>query len=317
MMGIGCEILSAHQIGDEIAKSKKPVEVVTIEDAGSFSRAVERGETIVRSMIAQASQLHRQPFDISHLSMGVKCGGSATISALAGHCSIGWALDDIISEGGQAIFTETTEVIGAEHILARRAVNREVRHRLLEIVNRMEKTIEACGVDIRGTQPTPANILNGLSTLEEKSLGAIVKAGSTPCKGVLEYAERPQGKGLFFMDCSAWTSQLLLGMAAAGAQMAGFSLGGGLAASFRSIPGAVWVPIIPTLKVLSDPKQKHEAEYFDHYAGTIIEGEESIEQAGSRFLQEVISVASGKLSKLETRSAYKEVMEIYFTGPTI
>jgi len=99
--------------------------------------------------------------------------------------------------------------------------------------------------------------------------------------------------------------------------MAVFSLGGGLAASFRSIPGAVWVPIIPALKVLSDPKQKHEAEYFDHYAGTIIEGEESIEQAGSRFLQEVISIASGKLSKLEPRSAYREVMEIYFTGPTI
>ena len=317
VVGIGCESLSPSKIGEEIARSKKQVEVVTIEDIGGFQQVVDRGEAAARRMMTQACQMKRKPFDLSHLSVGVKCGGSAPISALAGHRSIGWALDTLLSKGGQAIFTETTEVIGAEHVLARRAVNQEVRQRLLEIVGRMEATIKATGVDIRGTQPTPGNIENGLSTLEEKSLGAIVKSGSAPLQGVLEYAERPQGKGLFFMDCSAWTSHLFLGMAAAGAQISVFSLGGGLPASFRGIPGSVWLPIIPTLTVVSDPKVKQESEYFDSYAGTIIEGEESVDHAGSCFFQELVNVASGKLTKLEMGSGYREVMEIYTTGPAM
>ena len=317
VVGIGCEILSSSQIGEGIAGSKKPVEVITIEEAGGFQQAVDRGEAAARRMVAQASQMRRKPYNLSHLSVGVKCGGSATISCLAGHRAIGWGVDALLSEGGRAIFTETAEIIGAEHILAKRAINQEVRQRLLEVAGRMEATIKTAGVDIRGAQPTPGNIKSGLTTLEEKSLGAIVKAGSAPLQGVLEYAEKPQGKGLFFMDSTAWTSQLFLGMAAAGAQISIFSVGGGLPARFRSMPGAGKLPITPTIKVLSDPNVKQELEYFDIYAGAIIEGEESVEQAGSRFFQELVSVASGKLTKLEMRSGYRELLEMYRTGPMV
>ena len=266
-------------------------------------------------MITQASQITRKPCDLSYLTVGLKCGGSATISSLAGHPSVGRVIDSLISHGGRAIFTETTEIMGAEQVLARRAVNDEVRKRLIEVVARCENAIKDYGVDIRGTQPTPGNVKSGLTTIEEKSLGGIVKIGKAPLHGVLEYGEKPETKGLFFMDSSAWASILFLGMAAAGAQMFIFSVGGGLPAMFRSNPGAGGLPIVPMMKVVGDPNVKDELEYFDIYAGNIIEGEETIDQVGSRFFEELINVASGKLTKLETRSGYREILDMYATGP--
>jgi altronate dehydratase large subunit len=315
VVGIGCDILPADEIARGIAKSKKPVEAITIEAAGGFQQAVDKGQETARDMMSQASQMTRTPCALSHLTVGVKCGGSATISPLAGHPATGKVFDALIAEGGRAIFTETAEVIGAEHILAKRAVNEEVRQRLLEVVARMEKTIRDSGVDIRGAQPSPGNIKSGLTTIEEKSLGAMVKAGSSPLRGVLEYGERPEGQGLFFMDSSAWPSILFLGMAAAGAQIFIFSVGGGLPAMFRSNPGAGWVPIVPMMKIIGDPNLKGELEWFDIYAGTIIEGEESVEQVGRRFFHQLVNVASGKLTKVEMRSGYREILDMYATGP--
>jgi altronate dehydratase large subunit len=318
VVGIGCDPLSASEIGSGIAKSRKQVEVITIEETGGFKKTVDRGQAAARHMMSQASQMTRRPYDLSYLCVGLKCGGSDTTSALTGDPAAGWAVDAVLKEDGQAIFSETVEIIGAEHILANRAVDQQTRVRLLEIIGRKEKTIKASGVDIRGTQPTPGNIKGGLTTLEEKSLGAIIKAGTAPLQGVLEYAEGPQGKGLFFMDSTANTPQIFLGLAAAGAQIVVFVFGGGLPTCFGSFPAAVGgLPIIPVLKILSSPKDKEELEYFDIYAGTVIEGEESIAQVGARLLQEIVNTASGKLTKSEMRSDYREVLEMYSTGPIL
>jgi altronate dehydratase large subunit len=317
VVGVGCESVSAVDIAAGISASGKPVDMVTVEKSGGFQAAVEKGVLSLRHMNELASQMVRTPCDIGKLTIGVKCGGSATLSGLAGNAAIGWALDKLIANNGSAIFTETTEIIGAEHVLVRRAASPEVGQRLLEFANRAETLIKNCGVDIRGTQPTPANIANGLTTIEEKSLGAIVKSGTTPLQSVLEYAERPQGKGLHFMDCSAWTSHLFVGLAAAGAQISVFSLGGGLAGRFRTVPGAVWVPTIPTLKVVSDPELKTEKEYIDVFAGTIVDGDETKEQVGERLFEEFIKIASGKMSKLEMHPGFRDILELYFTGPWI
>jgi len=317
VVGIGCESLPAKDIGQGIAESGKEVEVVTIEDAGGFQQAVDSGTLVLREFVTRASTLKRKPFGLEHLTIGVKCGGSATLSGVAGNAAVGWLIDRVMEQGGKAVFTEPTEIIGAEHILAERAVNREVKRRFLEMIDRNERRIKATGVDIRGTQPTPANIENGLSTIEEKSLGAIRKIGSAPLSGVLEYGEIPDSPGLYFMDCSAWTSHLMVGFAAAGAQLSIFSLGGGLAASFRGIPGSNWVPVVPTLKVLSDPQMKKENEYIDIYAGSIIEGGESVAQVGQRLLSEIIEIASGKLARLEINPGYQELLELYTDGPWI
>ena len=312
--GIGCE--NIEDLAAEVAESGKPVEFVTIEEEGTFQAAVDKGQEMARSMMARACQMTREPHPLSELTVGVKCGGSATISSLAGHPATGYVLDTVIGEGGTAIFTETAEVIGAEHIMAKRAATPEVAERLLQVVGRFEKMIEDYGVDIRGAQPSPGNIKSGLSTLEEKSLGAMHKTGHMPLAGVLEYADPPSKPGLYLMDSTAWTPQLMLGMAACGSQVQIFSVGGGLPTKSRSQPGMGRVPLVPVVKISGDPCIKSEMEYFDVYAGTIIEGTEELEDVGKRFMAEMLDVASGKLTKQEY-SRFQEMLDIYATGPMV
>jgi len=142
------------------------------------------------------------------------------------------------------------------------------------------------------------------------------KTGHMPLAGVLEYAEKPNEPGLYLMDSTTWTSQLMLGMAAAGAQLFIFSVGGGLPAKSRSQPGMGRVPIIPVVKITGDPSVKSELEYFDVYAGTIIEGTEDVPDVGRRLLNEVLATASGKLTRQEY-SRYREVLDMYAIGPSV
>ena len=321
VVGIGCENPSPPEIGEGIAKSKKPVEVLTIIGSNGFQGVLDRGLATARRMVSQASQMQRKPVALSHLALGVKCGGSSAVSGIAGNSVIGQALDRLIAEGGTGIFSETTEVIGATHLLAKRAVNKEVARRLEEAVEGMEARIKATGEDIRGSQPNHANIQGGLTTIEEKSLGALAKSGSTLLQGVLGYAGKPKGKGLFFMDGSAMTSELISGEAAAGIHIHIYSVGGGLTSSFRCPPG--WpgeLPILPQIAVVSNqskPRDSQEREFFDIYADSIFEGKESIGQVADRLLQEIIAVASGKLTKREMRSGYREPIVMYTTGPIL
>jgi len=319
VVGIGCESLPPQDIAEGIAKTNKPVEVLTIEREGDYQRTLDRGIRIAQEMLADASLLRRDTFDVSHLILALKCGGSDTTSAVACNPVAGWAADTLIGQGGSAVFSETAEIIGAEHILAKRAADERTAQRIYDVVARMEARIRDAGVDIRGSEPTPGNIQGGLTTLEEKSLGAIAKAGTTPIRGVLEWGERPQGKGLFFMDGSANTPEIFLGMAAAGSQILVFGFGGGLPARFRSLPAASGggLPILPVIKILGNPTDSREEEYFDIYVGTLIEGQESVSEAGERLLRQIIAVASGKPTKLETSPRYREIIEVYFTGPTL
>ncbi|KPK91032.1 MAG: hypothetical protein AMJ94_08025 [Deltaproteobacteria bacterium SM23_61] len=318
VVGLGCDHLPASRIAEGIARSQKPVEMITIEGTSGFQQALDEGWKVAREMASQASQVRRQACESSQLTLGVKCTGTDTMSSLAGHRAVGKAFDAIIKSGGRAIFSETAEVIGAEHILARRAANEKVAQRFKEFVDRFEKMIVAAGEDIRGSQPTAGNIQGGITTLEEKSLSAIVKTGTTPLMGVLAYAEKPQGKGLFFMDGTAMTSQLFAGVVAAGAQILILSVGGGLAARFRNLtafPG--WPPVAPVIKVLSNPNAAQEAEYFDVYAGGVIEGRENADEVGDRLIQEILAVASGKPTRSDLGFSYQEPLELYATGPLL
>jgi len=315
--GIGCEGINCSDLAEAIASSGKPVEVLTIDKEGSYDAVLDKATRIAQKMVIDAALTKRQPFDLSHITMAIKCGGSDTTSALASNPVVGWVADNIVNSGGRVIFTETAELIGAEHVVAKRAANKETANRIYEMVARLEKRVKDAGVDIRGSEPTPGNIQGGLTTLEEKSLGAIIKSGTTPLQGALEWAEIPQKKGLFFMDGSANTPQLFSGMAAAGAQVLVFSLGGGLPSRFHSQPGysGIGMPIMPVLKVLSNPQNMGEKEYFDIMVGTVIQGKESIPQAGDRLLREIIAVASGKPTKLEMLPRYREPMTFYTTEP--
>ncbi|MBU2534613.1 MAG: UxaA family hydrolase [Chloroflexota bacterium] len=321
VVGVGCENPPPLEIGEGIAKSKKPVEVLTVKGSSGFQDVLDRGLSVARRMASQASRMERKPFALSHLTLGVKCGASNATSGILGNPVTGRVFDRLIAEGGGAIFSETTEVIGATHLLAKRAVSKEVARRLEAAVDRMEARIKATGEDMRGSQPTRGNIEGGLTTIEEKSLGAFQKTGTAPLQGVLEYAEKPQGKGLFFMDGTAMTGELIAGEAAAGVQIHIYNLGGGLTSSFRCLPGwAGGLPTLPEIVVVSNPskpRDSQEKECYDIYADTIIEGKETVEQVAERLFQEVIAVASGKLTNQEMRSDYRELLVMYTTGPIL
>jgi len=316
LIEMGCGMLNPEAMAQEIAASGTPVELLSVKSVGGYTKAIETGQSIVRSMMAKAALQPRVPLPLSRLSVGIKCGGSATISSAAGHPATGYVVDTVVDEGGIAIFSETAEVIGAEHLLAKRAASEQVKKDMLETVGRFEQMIIDYGVDIRGAQPTPGNIMSGLTTIEEKSLGALVKTGTRPLTGVLEYGEAPSGPGLYLMDSSGWPCHMFLGMAAAGCQVFIFSLGGGICGIFPSQPGAFRTPIVPTIKITGDPTLKPEISFFDYYAGAVIEGSQTKAEASEEFLRVFLDVISGKPTTQEY-STYREVLDMFATGPVM
>jgi altronate dehydratase large subunit len=315
VVGLGCEPIKAVELADLILKSKKLVKYVSLDEYGKYEKLVEKGVTILKTLIAEAANEQRVSCDISNLTIGIKCGGSGTVSAIASNPSVGRAADMIVKNDGKVIFTETAELIGADHILAKRACNEKVKNELLSAVQSMKDEIKHYGVDILGSEPTQGNIKSGLTTIEEKSLGAIIKSGTSPLMGVLEYGHKPVSPGLYFMEGTTQASQLMLGMVAAGAQIHIFSFGGGLPARFRGLPSyPPGIKILPVVKVLGSCNDEDEKDYFDIYAGEILKGNESINDVGDRLFNLIIDIASGKKTYTEGQDEYCEMLQIYANG---
>jgi altronate dehydratase large subunit len=257
-------------------------------------------------MMIEASRIKREEFPDSELVLGVKCGASDATSGLVSNPATGAACDLLIDNGGACIFGETTEFIGAEHVLASRAATPEVARKIIEIVSRMEQRVTAMGVDMRGGQPTAGNITGGLSSIEEKSLGAIAKGGTRPINAVYEYGERLQGKGLFIVDTPGREPEFLTAVAAAGAQVIIFSTGLGAPQGF---------PFVPVIKVTGNPNTyKRLPDHLDVFIelgdGT------SIAKTGQALYREALAVASGKQTKAEI-IGYGNFPNIFTIGPVI
>jgi altronate dehydratase large subunit len=308
VVSLGCEAVSADTIAEGIAKSGKPVEKIVIQKIGGATAALAQGSHLAQAMAAEASKIRREEFDDAKLVLGVKCGASDTTSGLASNPAAGAACDSVIDNGGTCIFGETTEFIGAEHILARRAATPQVANKIMDIVARMEKRAIDMGFDMRGGQPTAGNIAGGLTTIEEKSLGAIVKGGTKPIQEVYEYGERPQGKGLFIIDTPGREPEFLSGLAAAGAQVIVFTTGLGAPQGF---------PFIPVIKITANPNTyQHLPDHLDLFVEVADKAESGIGQAGERLYQEIIAVASGKQTKAEMID-YGNFPNIFTIGPVM
>jgi len=290
VVGLGCESVRPRNLCDEIAKTSKPVEVVIIQEEGGTLRAIEKGREIGKEMSVAISRVERELCDISELVVGLECGGSDTTSGLAANPAVGIASDRLAKEGATVILSETTELIGAEHLLAKRALDKEAKG-IFEIVNRMEKQAMEMGVDMRGTNPSPGNIKGGITTIEEKSLGAIHKAGHASISGVLKYGEKPSSKGLYIMDTPGQDVESITGMVAGGAQTVVFTTGVGT---------PVGAPIAPVVKVTGNPRTyDNMKDNIDIDVSAIIEGKESIELAGDKLFKYVLEVISGRKTKSE------------------
>lgn len=288
---IGLEPRTTQELVALISASGKPVASLDIQAAGGTIAATAAGVRLAAQMVREASRQRRIEQPLSALRLAVECGGSDTTSGLASNPSIGQVSDFVIAEGGSVIISETSEFFGAEHLFADRSAKPAVRKRFLQAVDLLEREIKAQGVDLRGSNPTPDNIRGGLTTIEEKALGAMAKAGTTPLMSVVGYGEAPVGSGLHFMTAPAPAVESITGFAAAGCQLCLFSTGVG---------NPIGHPIMTVVKVSGNRNTIDTfSDNIDFDATSVVETGEPISAVGKRLFYYAVSVASGELTSSE------------------
>jgi altronate dehydratase large subunit len=291
IISLGCEVVDPYALAEEIRTTGKRVEVIEIQEVGGSVKAIQSGTALAKEMRAELDRLQPVSIPFGELRIGVKCGGSDATSGMASNPALGAASDTLIEYGGTVVISETTEIIGAEHVLAKRCATPEVADQLYAYVERFEREVERMGADMRGGNPSPGNIAGGLTTIEEKSLGCISKCGTSPLVGAFEYAEAIPGKGLYFMDSPGNDIECVSGMAASGVHLVCFTTG-------RGTPtGAAVVPVI---KITGNRKMyERMIDNMDVDVSELLEGALGLEEAGDRIWQEIVEVSNGKLTKAE------------------
>ena len=291
VVGLGCEGVEPDNLAEKISETGKPVEKITIQGLGGTLKTIAEGTRIARNMAQDLVKMERTEVDLSKIVLGIECGGTDATSGIAANPAVGGASDKLLEQGGTAMLSETTEIIGAEHVMAERTVSEEVKEKLLDIVERTEERALDCGVDLRGSQPTPGNIEGGVTTIEEKSLGCTYKAGSAPIQDVLEYAEKVDGNGFYIMDTPGQDIDSITGMLAGGAQIIVFTTGRG------SPTGS---PIAPVIKVTGNSRTYNNMEdNIDINAGKIIDKGVAMDDVSEEIFDYMVKVCNGEKPKAE------------------
>lgn len=291
VVGLGCELIRPEKLAKEIALSGKPVEMLIIQGAGGTSASIEQGTALARLLQEKISNIKPQPVPVSQLVLGLECGGSDTTSGQASNPALGKAADMLLSTGGSVILTEVPEMIGAEQVLVRRTANTEIAQKLMETIVDYEKKALAEGCDFRGTQPTPGNIEGGLTTIEEKSLGCVYKAGTGIIEDVIKYGEPLRVRGLTVMNAPGHDVQSMIGMLASGAQVIVFTTGRG---------SPTGVPIAPVIKITGNRETYSKMkENIDVFVGGLVLGETTLEEEGQKVYQSIVAAANGDLTSSE------------------
>jgi altronate hydrolase len=291
VVGLGCE---ANQINNLLStqglKRHDRLQAYTIQEKGGTSKAVREGIARIRDVLSEANKVQREPVPASHLVLGLQCGGSDGYSGISANPALGAAVDLLVRHGGTAILSETPEIYGAEHLLTRRAVNREVGEKLIGRIKWWEDYTTRNRMEMNNN-PSPGNKAGGLTTILEKSLGAVAKGGTTNLVDVYEYAQPVTANGFVYMDTPGYDPVSATGQVAGGANMICFTTGRGSAYGCKPAP---------SLKLATNtPLFVHQEEDMDFNCGTIIDGTETIAQAGERFFRLVLETASGRRTKSE------------------
>jgi (2R)-sulfolactate sulfo-lyase subunit beta len=287
---IGIEPNWTQRVADRIAETGKRVEAFSIEGHGDL-RTIEKASRVARDMVIGASELRRKEFDVSELVVGCKCGESDTTSGLASNPTVGVAYDLLEKEGATMLIGETTELTGAEHLVADRMASPELRARFLKMFQDYNTEVTSHGADLLGSQPTQGNIRGGLSTIEEKALGNVQKFGKCRVVDVLEYAEEPRRKGLNYMNTSSAAAEAVTLFAAAGAVLHLFTTGQG---------NIVGNPIIPVIKSSANPNTVATmGEHIDFDNSGLLRFEYDLPEAGRRLFDLAVRTASGRATASE------------------
>ena len=283
---IGGDGPKVEDIGARIAETGKSVETLVLDDCGHDCLTLtDRGLRIAAGLARDISRRRREELPLSKLFLAAECGRSDPSSGLVSNPLVGRILDRVVDAGGRAVFGETTEWLGAEHLLSKRAAEPAVAEAVIAAAHRREQLAIDGGVDLTGNNPGPTNIAAGLSSIEEKSLGAIMKGGNRPIRGVLGIAEPPPGPGLYVMDAPAYAPESLTGMVTAGAQMALFTTG----------PGNSFVSALaPTLKISANPETVARLQnQIDFDASAVFRGARTLDDAAAELFALLLEVASG------------------------
>jgi len=291
VVGLGCEsnqiagLLAAHTL-----KRSDRLHSYTIQEKGGTTKAVREGVARIQAVLAEANKVRRETVPASQLTLGLQCGGSDGYSGISANPALGAAVDTLVRHGGSAILSETPEIYGAEHLLTRRALSREVGEKLLARIRWWEDYTRRNGNEMNNN-PSPGNKAGGLTTILEKSLGAVAKGGTTRLVDVYEYAEPVTAKGFVYMDTPGYDPVSVTGQVAGGANLVCFTTGRGSAYGCKPAP---------SLKLATNTRlYEQQEEDMDINCGTIVDGKESVEEVGRRFFQLVLETASGRKSKSE------------------
>jgi altronate hydrolase len=314
LVGLGCEIVQAsHLIESEklnlvqLNGVKSAPLALSIQECGGIGKTVEAGVEAVAAMLPRVNEARRTKISAKHIILGTNCGGSDGNSGVTANPALGVASDLIVQQGGTSILGETPEIYGAEHILTRRAISREVGEKLVERIKWWEHYTSMFGAEINNN-PSPGNKEGGLTTIYEKSLGAIAKAGSTAMVDVYRYAEPVTAKGFVVMDTPGYDPVSMTGIVAGGANVCVFTTGRG--SVFGCKP-------VPSIKVATNsPLYNHMIGDMDINAGKVLEGM-SLEQVGEEIFEKILATASGEKTKSEINGVGEEEFAPWSIGPTL
>lgn len=293
IVGLGCEVIQAKVLAEKIKQATpyKKVEFLVIQEEGGTQKSVEKGVKIVSAMLKEAANLQKSEGDFSDLILGTECGGSDSYSGLSANVALGSLSDFVIDEGGAVILAETTELIGCEALLAKRAKNDAVAKKVYEKILGYEDLVKSFNADIRGANPSPGNIAGGLSSIEEKSLGCVYKAGTRTLMDVIDYAKPVASKGLTFMNTPGNDIEQLSAMVAGGANICVFTTGRGTPTGSA---------IVPTIKMSSNSFcYQNMNDCIDINAGEMLDGVKTKEDIRDELIELIVKIGDGHLVKAE------------------
>jgi altronate hydrolase len=306
ILGLGCEVNQIdHYLGEGTSRTDRLVGM-TLQSSGGTRATVEAARKVIQQQMERASAERRIQTPASKIVMGLNCGGSDSFSGITANPALGVCCDMLAAIGGTAVLAETTEIFGAEHLLVRRARNRETAEKLLQCIGSYKTYLNRFGGSF-DDNPTAGNKQGGLTNIIEKSLGAVAKAGTSPLMDVVDYAERIRSNGFVFMNTPGYDPVSLTGLAAGGVNMIAFTTGRGSAIGF---------PTIPVIKIASNSATyRRMRDNMDVNAGRIADGESAIADVGREIFDLLLPVASGEKTSSE-RLGHKEFVP-WRIGPVL